>query len=152
MQSEPVGVGNESEIAETGNGNLIMAVRTNHSVAKPHGNLYQLFSTSEDGGATWSSAIENEILRTPICMVSLMQNNGNLYFSYPDDFHSRAKMTVAKSTDNGQDFSEKTLIYAGPAGYSDMGVLSNGDMLLLFENGTVEYDEHLTLVRVSTEE
>ncbi len=63
------------------------------------------------------------------------------------------KLTTQNSaTNNGQDFSEKNLIYAGPAGHSDMGTLSNGDILLLFENSAVEYDEHITLVRVLTEE
>jgi len=28
-------------------------------------------------------------------------------------------------------------------------LLSNGEVLLLFENGAVEYDERLTLVRIS---
>ncbi len=146
-----VGEGNESEIAETGAGELLMAVRTNHSVAKPHGDLYQLFSRSSDGGQTWSPAVEEDSLKTPICMVSLVSGGGNLYLSYPDDFHSRARMTVARSSDGGEDFSEKILIYAGPSGYSDLGLLSNGVLLLLFENGAVEYDQRLTLVQVPGE-
>ena len=146
--SLPVGVGNESEVAETGDGNQLMAVRTNHSVAKPHGDLHQLFSRSDDGGETWSAAVENEDLKTPICMASLVSQDGQLYFSYPDDYHSRALMTVARSRDGGVNFDEKMLIYPGPAGYSDLAVLSNGDLLLLFENGSVEYDERLTLVRI----
>jgi sialidase-1 len=124
-----------------------MAVRTNHPVAQPHDDLFQLFSTSIDGGQTWTLAFENESVVTPICMVSLVQEGGLLYFSFPNDFHSRAKMTIAVSTDQGQDFSEQYLIYAGPSGYSDLAVLSNGDILLLFENGAVEYDERLTLVK-----
>jgi sialidase-1 len=147
-RSTPVEEGNESLIAEVWGEKLLMAVRTNHPVAKPHGDLYQLFSRSSDGGQTWSSAKENETLKTPICMVSLISAGDTLYFSYPDDFHSRARMTVAHSGDGGEDFSEKRLIYAGPAGYSDLGVLSNGDLLLLFENGAVEYDERLTLVQI----
>ena len=59
-------------------------------------------------------------------------------------------MTIAKSTDAGRNFSEKSLIYAGPAGYSDMGIRSNGEILMLFENGAVEYDEQITFVRFST--
>ena len=151
QMSAPVGMGNESEIAEIKGGELLMAVRTNHSVAKPHGDLFQLFSRSSDGGQTWSPAVEENSLKTPICMVSLVSGEGSLYFSYPDDFHSRALMTVARSSDGGEEFSEKLLIYAGPAGYSDLGVLSNGDLLLLFENGAVEYDQRLTLVQVPGE-
>ena len=39
--------------------------------------------------------------------------------------------------------------HAGPAGYSDLGLLSNADALLLFENGAVEFDERITLVRIN---
>jgi len=147
--SQPVGEGNESEVAEVGEGDLLMAVRTNHSVAKPHGDLQQLFSKSEDGGETWSAVVENEDLKTPICMVSLVSRGEQLYFSYPDDYHSRALMTVAKSVDGGTHFDKKILIYPGPAGYSDLAVLSNGNLLLLFENGAVDYDQRLTLVRIT---
>jgi sialidase-1 len=150
-QGEPVGMGDESEIAETGTGSLVMMVRTNHPVSQPHGPLYQLFSFSQDNGQTWQPAQENPDIRTSICMTSIVQHDGKIFFSYPDDFYSRARMTVAISTDGGRTFPEKRLIYAGPAGYSDLGALSNGDLLLLFENGAVEYDEHLMLVRVPGE-
>lgn len=151
LMGAPVGQGNESEIAELSEGELLMAVRTNHSVAKPHGDLYQLFSQSQDGGETWSAADAEDSLKTPICMVSLVNGEGKLYFSFPDDFHSRARMTVARSINWGEEFPDKRLIYEGPAGYSDLGVLSSGELLLLFENGAVEYDERLTLVKVSWE-
>lgn len=149
LMGAPVGHGNESEIAELSEGELLMAVRTNHSVAKPHDKLHQLFSRSRDGGGSWSAAEEVSSLKTPICMVSLVSYDGVLYFSYPDDYYSRARMTVARSFDGGEEFTEKLLIYPGPSGYSELGVLSNGDLLLLFENGRVEYDQRLTLVRIS---
>ncbi|MFC1878561.1 hypothetical protein ACFLZW_01485 [Chloroflexota bacterium] len=57
-------------------------------------------------------------------------------------------MIIASSNDGGRSFPQKTVVYAGPAGYSDMGVLSDGDILLLFENGAVEYNKHLSIVKV----
>jgi len=82
-------------------------------------------------------------------MVSLVSQGETLYFSYLDDYHSRAMLTVAKSEDGGTYFKERKLIYPGPAGYSDLTILSNGDLLLLFENGAVEYDQRLSLVRIA---
>ncbi len=144
-----MGTGNESEIAETWDDHLIKVVRDNHPVSQPHEELYALFSFSGDGGLTWSAAMPNPDLRTPICMASIIQGeNPELLYSYPDDYYSQANMSVARSTDNGLTFTHKTLIYAGPAGYSDLGLLSNGDVLLLFENGAVEYDQRITLVRI----
>ena len=83
-------------------------------------------------------------------MASLVSSStGELFYSYPDDYFSRARMTVAHSDDGGLTFPHKLLIFPGPSGYSDLGVLSGGDLLLLFENGTVEYDQRLTLVRIN---
>jgi sialidase-1 len=82
-------------------------------------------------------------------MASIIQGKyPDLFYSYPDDYYSRAKMSLARSTDNGETFPNKILIYAGPSGYSDLGLLSKGDVLLLFENGAVEYDQRITLVQI----
>jgi sialidase-1 len=150
QRSESVGMGNESEIAEISGGGLLMVVRPNHPVSQPHGELQALFSSSSDGGLTWSGAVEHPDLRTSICMASLVSGStGELFYSYPDDYFSRARMTVARSDDGGTTFPHRLLIFPGPSGYSDLGVLSGGDLLLLFENGTVEYDQRLTLVRIN---
>lgn len=145
---QSAGAGNESQLAQAADGKLVMTIRTTSPVAKPHPPLHQLIAYSTDEGETWTPAQPNEDLRTSICMTSLVEEDGRLFFSHPNDFYSRARLTVAVSSDGGQTFSLKLLIYAGPAGYSDLGVLSNGDLLLLFENGAVEYDERLTLVRI----
>jgi sialidase-1 len=143
-------MGNESEIAETWDGQLIQVVRPNHPVAQPHDPLHAHFSFSGDGGQTWSAATPNPDLRTSICMASIIQGpRPFLLYAYPDDYYSRAKMTISLSSDNGQSFPEKILVYPGPAGYSDLGLLANGRVALLFENGAVEYDERLTFVLVS---
>jgi sialidase-1 len=148
--SSTAGNGNESEVAELPDGRLIMVVRTNHSVAKPHDPLNALFSFSGDGGETWTEAAERGDVPTPICMASLvMGEDGLLYYSTPHDFYSRAKMTLFRSPVDELSWESAAMIYAGPAGYSDLGVLSTGDLLLLFENGAVEYDERLTLVKIT---
>jgi sialidase-1 len=148
--SAPVGMGNESEIAETGDGRLIQVMRPNHPVSKPHDPLQAMFSFSDDGGQTWADSTPHPDLKTSICMAALIQGAAEkLLYAYPDDYYSRARMTVAQSTDQGVTFSPKLLIYAGPTGYSELGLLSNGETLLFFENGAVEYDERLTLVQIS---
>jgi hypothetical protein len=81
-------------------------------------------------------------------MSSVVVNGERVYHSGPDSFFSRALMTVSAGDAGELDFADQLLIYGGPAGYSDMTVLSDGGLLLLFENGAVEYDERVTLVQI----
>jgi len=139
--------GNESEIVQINDdGHLIMVVRTNKPVAKPHGQLEKLYAGSINGGETWSEPETMQGIKEPICMSSIINNRSSLYYSYPDDYYSRSKMTVIKSTDRGTSWIEPQLIYAGPSGYSDLAALSDGSVALVFENGAVEYDERITFI------
>lgn len=141
--------GNESEIAQINeNGDLIMVVRTNKSVAKPHDPLEKLYAISNNGGETWSSPKIMNNVKEPICMSSIISGNGNLYYSYPDDYYSRSRLSIIKSLNEGDSWVEPILVYAGPSGYSDLAFLTNGHIALVFENGAVEYDERITFVLV----
>jgi len=152
-QTDNLGVGNETEIAQADScGNLVMITRIQIPLSKPHDELHKLLCYSKDGGAHWTTPVENTDLRTPICMSSIVRQNKQLYYSYPDQYFNRSNLTIARSDDSGQSWSSKHVIYPGPAGYSDLAGLSNNDVLVLFENGAVDYDERITLVRVSTTE
>jgi len=149
-QTDNLGVGNETEIAQADtSGNLVMITRIQIPLSKPHGELHKLLCYSKDGGAQWTAPVENTDLRTPICMSSIVRQNEDLYYSYPDQYYNRSNLTIARSHDSGQSWSSKHVIYPGPAGYSDLAGLSNNDVLVLFENGAVDYDERITLVRIS---
>lgn len=147
--SLPLDDGNECEIVElNNNGDLLMIVRTNKGVAKPHGKLQKLYVTSTDGGQTWSDFKKMQGIKEPICMSSIVKSNGLLYYSHPDDYYSRGQMTIAASADEGASFTSRKLIYQGASGYSDLAVTSEGDLLLVFENGSLEYDQRISLVKV----
>jgi len=62
-------------------------------------------------------------------------DNGGLQFSHPVDAGSRVKMTIRYSVNNGLTWDGAMLVYRGPAGYSQLGVLSDGDIALLYEQG-----------------
>ncbi len=148
---QAAGPGNESEIASiNGSDKLIMVARTTHPVSQPHDPLQALFAFSSDGGQNWSAPTPSTDIPTPICMASLVSGpDGRLHFATANDYYSRANLTIFHSIDGGHSFPQQTVIYPGPSGYAELGVLSNGDLLLFFENGAVEYDERLTLVQVS---
>lgn len=148
---EKVSDGNEAEIAQVDDeGNLVMMVRTDIGVAKLHGKLQKIYTRSSDGGATWSELVTLPEIKEPICMASIVNVDNRLYYSYPNDYYSRGEMTIALSEDGGNSYPENRLIYQGPAGYSQLASNSEGNLLLAFETGAIEYDERITLVEVPT--
>lgn len=146
--SNTASLGNETEIAQLDEDTIIMTTRVNQGMALPHGEIYKHFSYSYDGGITWTEALPNEDVITPICMSGLVTFNGTVYYSGPQDFYARANIQILQSVDGGVSFTKVASIYEGAAGYSDLGVLSDGRLVLLFENGAVEYDERLTFIIV----
>lgn len=146
--SEPTSLGNETEIAQLNQDTLIMTTRVNIGMALPHDEIHKHFSYSYDGGGTWTDAEPNEDVLTPICMSGLVTYNGVVYYSGPQDYYARANMYILQSLDQGTTFTKVARLYKGAAGYSDIGVLSDGRIVILFENGAVEYDERLTFMIV----
>jgi sialidase-1 len=61
--------------------------------------------------------------------------NGLLLFSSADDREERARMTVWASLDEGATWPVKRLVDAGPSAYSDLAVLPDGRIALLYELG-----------------
>ncbi len=145
--SESLPDGNEAEIAQKDE-QLIMIVRTDVGVASKHDPLNKLYALSEDGGTTWSDLMIMEEIKEPICMSSIVEDNGRLYYSHPDDYYSRGQMTIAYSEYISMNKSEKMLIYQGPSGYSDLGVAEDHNLYLIFENGAIEYDERITFLKI----
>ncbi len=140
---------NETEVAQLDENTLIMTTRENTGMALPHDDVFKYFAYSYDGGVTWTEPFMNETVITPICMSGLGVYEGVVYYTGPQEHQSRSNLYLLSSTDGGVTFEEGVRIYEGPAGYSDMGILSDGSIVVLFENGAVEYDERLTFVKIN---
>jgi sialidase-1 len=59
----------------------------------------------------------------------------------------RVKMTVWASFDCGTTWPVKRLVYEGPSAYSSLAADKNGTVFLLFENGTKDLYERISLAR-----
>ena len=73
---------------------------------------------------------------------------GGLLFSNPANVKARAHMTVRASTDDGQSWGKSLLVYPGPAGFSQLGALSAGDVVLLYERGDMSYSDMISFARI----
>lgn len=142
----PYEKGNESTVAELSNGDIMLNMRNSDS----NTNHYRVVSISKDGGKTFleynpdygliepGSGCQGALLRH-----SINANTGkaNIIFSNPNHGTSRKNGTLKLSADDGKTWT-RTFMYADNiddnnwyTGYSDMAVMSNGDIAVLYEKG-----------------
>ena len=83
-----------------------------------------------------------------VVVVAFVATDGSLLFANPAHKRSRVHMTIRRSVDGGIHWQAPLLVYPGPSGYSELAVLSDGDVLLLFENGVMSYSQRISLARL----
>ena len=66
-----------------------------------------------------------------------------LLFVNADSRDSRKNLSIKVSYDEGKSWTQGKTIYAGSAAYSDLVIMKNGDIGLLFEKN--EYSENVFL-------
>ena len=147
IKGENAGTGNECEAAELDDGTLVMVIRDMTGCSTYHPEQYQRLSYSDDGGETWYEQTVDTTLRSPICMSSVDVCGNTLYLTFPDDYYTRANLTVAYSEDGGETF-EKKVLYDGPGGYSCVTSGGNGKVFVIAEVGKVNYNEALVFFRI----
>jgi sialidase-1 len=123
---------NESTVAELSDGRLMLNMRSSTG--------FRIVAISNDGGITWSNAREDYNLIDPVCQGSLLngQYNGAHQLFFSNCFSTtRDKMTVRMSRDNGTRWTKTYKLYEGPAAYSDLVLLPNDQIGVLYEAGIV---------------
>lgn len=123
---------NESTIAELSDGKLQLNMRASGATAR-------LVAISADGGETFTDMRTDYALVEPVCQGSLtsgkVNNAFSLFFSNPAST-SRVNMTIKWSADNGGTWTKYYRVHAGPAAYSDLVILSDAHIGILYEGGT----------------
>jgi sialidase-1 len=132
--------GNESTVAELGNGDLMLNMR-NMDTAK---NL-RMSAISSDGGESFAPATETTLIE-PInngCQGSLLrysinsQGAANLLFANPNHGSSRRNGTIKLSTNDGKNWT-RTFMYVPEntyTSYSDLVALPDARVGVLYERG-----------------
>jgi len=108
---------------------------------------------STTGSGSWSPLVYS--LPDPVCQASFLRYSSTLdgaprnrlLFANPASSSSRHRMTVRMSEDEGQTWTVSRQVDDRPAAYSDMAVLPDGTVGLLYETGGADAYETLTLVR-----
>lgn len=142
---------NECQVAELTDGTLLMNMRNYDRSATT-----RAIATSPDGGMTWSEVRHDPALVEPICQASLVRyeaqeeaQQDRLLFSNPAHGQRgvRRDMTVRMSRDGGRTWPVERLLWSGPAAYSCLAVLPDGDLACFFEAGYANPYERIVFAR-----
>lgn len=103
---------------------------------------------SYDGGISWTEAEVDEQLETTTdyggCHSSILGIDNSLYFSGPaggktDSLHEdRLNLKLYRSPDGGETWPNSVMLFNKAAGYSDITLLPNGDLAIIFETAGTE--------------
>jgi sialidase-1 len=127
---------NECTVAELSDGRLILNMRNYDRTNKS-----RKISISSDGGENWGNIYTDETLIEPICQASMErysfagEEKSRLLFLNPANTDKRENMTLRMSYDEGQSWAESKVLHAGPAAYSDVVKMKNGNIACLYEAG-----------------
>ena len=107
------------------------------------------YAWSEDGGHSWTPVAFDDALPELSCQGSVIGLGGSSVVSaHPASTEARALLTIRRSDDGCQSWSQSRVLYQGSAAYSDLTLNSAGEILCLFE--TDDY-ANLRLARFSPE-
>jgi sialidase-1 len=131
----------ECAVAELSDSRLLLNCRCSKN------NNLRVISRSADGGLTLSSIETAAGLIDPACQGSILSADVNgthtVFFSNPANA-TRTNMTLKMSTDDGATWPKKYTVYKGPSAYSDIVMVSEAQVGILFEKGASSPYETIT--------
>lgn len=129
---------NESTVTELSDGKLLLNMRVGAN------NNQRVYSISDDGGLTFSPLVQAPELVDPVCQGSLTSapvgNGFGVFFSNAAST-SRRNMTIKMSTNDGSSWTKKKVVFSGPSAYSDLMMLQEDKIAILFEGGVAAYTD-----------
>lgn len=146
------GEGNESTVAELKNGSILLNMRNYNRTT----GQCRIVALSKDGGIHFEPSHFDYSLIEPRCQGSLLNYTYKgkptkiLLFSNPSSETKRMNMTVQVSRDQGKSWYKKRLVYSGRSAYSDMVVLPQGCVGILYENGVNDLYERITFETINS--
>ena len=145
----PVDQVNECTVAEIADGKLRLNMRNYDRTQKN-----RRTAVSSDGGITWNDFKVDETLVEPICQASMhrysfgRKGKSRLLFTNPADTSKRCNMTLRLSYDDGANWTKSMVLHPGPAAYSEIVKLPNGDIGCFYEAGYASPYEGIVFEKV----
>jgi len=140
---------NENQMVELADGAVLMDARQGGGAARWR-------VVSRDGGATWSRPRDGETVlpvATAIERFTLAKDGADrdrILWTGPRG-DARQHLVVRVSYDEGQTFTNEHLLYGGLAAYSDMTILKDGTVGVLWERGAADRYRSLAFTRFNRE-
>ncbi len=126
------------------NGDLLANMRNNRQ------ENHRYVAVSKDRGKTWDAAQPHKGLIEPICQASLLWYNDEskeqLLFSNPAST-KRERLTIRLSRDEGVTWPVSRVLHEGPAAYSCLAILPDGQIGILYERGDETPYQKVTFAR-----
>ena len=134
QRSAPVpGPGDENQLVELADGRLLMDIRQETGPRRT-------LSISEDGGKSWSQRRPGLPVSPVACSIerytlkSAGDDRNRLIWTGPKG-PDRQNLVIRVSYDEGQSFPVERLVASGPAAYSDLTILKDKSIGMLWERG-----------------
>ena len=150
--------GNESCALECDDGELYLNCRTRSEYG------VRSYGRSRDAGLSFSEEGFHHGLPEPRrghggCQGSLLklpaQNGGTSRFVFCNPATTgdeRKRLALSTSDDHGRSWQERLVVCEGPSAYSDLVLLSDGEIGCLYECGDTRYNERLAFARIAVSE
>ena len=121
---------NECEVVELADGLLLLSMRNYR------GPKLRAFALSKDGGRSWSSPRHHDQVYCPTCQASIHRYSWrpNIILHSGPGGPGRENLTIRLSYDEGKTWPTAKILEKGPGAYSDLAVLSDGQICCLFED------------------
>ena len=134
LKQTPIKSADESKIIELKDGSWMVNSRVNKL-----GMRY--ISTSKDQGESWESRQDSSLI-DPSCNAAIIRYNykgrNSLLFVNAASKDDRKNLMLRISDDEGKTWSTGRTVFAGSAAYSDIAVLKNGDLGILYERNNYQ--------------
>jgi len=145
----PAQSGDECQLVELADGRLLMDIRQETGSARS-------FSISPDGGKTWSAHRGGLPVSPVACAIeryslkSAGEDRDRIIWTGPKG-PDRQNLVVRISYDEGLTWPVERMISAGPSAYSDMTILNDRSVGLLWERGVAHGYQFITFTRLTRE-
>ncbi len=137
--------GDECQLVELTDGRWLLDIRQQRGT-----NRWR--STSGDGGKTWSPAYPGETVTRVACAIERLSRKADgddrdsLLWTGPKG-PDRSNLVARVSLNEGKTFSGERQIYSGPSAYSDLAILKDKSIGVLWERGTNKGYQFITFTR-----